>query len=125
MFDSSFGSSHICVQFLPNKVHLHLFVKMADCLLLQHHTAYVNARAEHHNLRIACKALCPVLNGVLQFLHESTMDAWSFFKNTTCRCTECSSTVAGPGTYRLGASWASAVPGDIANLNDLADIEDI
>ena len=59
---------------------------------------------------------CPAaVSCVRDRLWEDIVSAWAAFRDADCDCPE--------STVRLGGSWASRL-GDVADLNDVQDIED-
>jgi hypothetical protein len=83
---------------------------------------YQTARKECHRLMMAAKTLPFIMNLLTSYLWESIDQAYDNWHGLACTCID-ADTLAAPGTYRMGGSWASGL-GDVANLEDLAEYED-
>lgn len=65
------------------------------------------------------KTLPPALQVIQNHLDEEATETWAKHEQTECTCWE---TMSG-ATFRMGASWASNSPGDVANLADIEDTQ--
>ena len=83
---------------------------------------YQTARKERRRWMMAAKTMPFVMNLITGYLWESIDQAHDTWHGLACACID-ADTLAAPGTYRLGGSWASGL-GDVANLEDLAEYED-
>ena len=77
--------------------------------------------AEFRQLAVAGKKLPDIFAAVVPFMRECVHAGWAGYMGSECTCFDDSSTIKPQSTFRLGASWASQLNGDIANLADLDD----
>ena len=95
---------------------------MKHFALAQYHAG----RKEHARWKMTAKNMDNTLSLVAAFLLECIQEAEDSWWSLDCTCIDQDETLVPPGTFRLGASWASHIRGDVANLEDLAeyDVED-
>ena len=70
---------------------------------------------------VSAKAMPRLFHAVVPFMRQCVDAAWAGYMLSDCTCIDDSSTVNAAGTFRMGASWASQLPDDVANLADLDD----